>query len=223
MLGLLLQALAMTAFADERANRILQGVSEKYGSLPGIMVSYERDILTKSLALLGEGMSRDRATGFIYFLPPHFLRVDQKTPTPEMVLSDGDTLWWHTPQKKQAYRYPSHRLGKELGLLADIFRGLKRADEDFAISILKNDPNSTPGQETRIKLIPDPPWPDIDFVVITISLKDYSILAFEIYNTIGSRTRFRLSGLTVRPSFDKDFFRFVVPDGTRVIEEEDGM
>ena len=220
-IGLLLQAHAWTACADDQATQILQGITGKYGHLPGIMVSYERDILTKSMALLGERVSRDRAAGLIYFMPPNFLKVDQETPTPEMILSDGDTLWWHIPQKNQVYRYPSNRLGKELGLLTDIFRGLKRAEENFDISILESDTGALEENGTRIKLIPNPLWPDIDFVVITVTKKDFFIRAFEIYNTIGSRTRFRLSNLTIRETFEKGFFRFEVPAGTRLIEEEE--
>ena len=70
-------------------------------------------------------MEGDMASGQIHFRSPKFLRVQQDTPKPEAIISDGNTLWWYLPHKNQVYRYPSHQLGKEIQLLNDIFQGLR--------------------------------------------------------------------------------------------------
>ena len=45
---------------------------------------------------------------------PYFLKIQQETPKSEALITDGDTLWWYIPDKKQAYVYPSHTSGMAL-------------------------------------------------------------------------------------------------------------
>jgi len=106
--------------ADEQLSAILDGIRKRYGHLPGLTVTYKREIITKSMAMLGDQMNRDLATGQIHFRPPYFLRIQQDTPSSEVVITDGDTLWWYVPSKKKVYMYPFHIAGQELRLLSDM-------------------------------------------------------------------------------------------------------
>lgn len=203
------------AVAGGQLSAILKGIRSKYGHLPGLTVPYEREIITKSMALLGEPVKTDLATGHFFFKPPHYLKVQQETPRPETVIADGHTLWWYIPQKKQAYRYPSDKVGQELRLLSDIFLGLKKVEENFDV-ILEGDDSQ---ERYRIKLNPNPPWPEIKVINLSVDKKDYAIRVVEIYNTFGGVTRFNLGDVSVQKEFEKDFFKFVVPEGVKVIEE----
>jgi outer membrane lipoprotein-sorting protein len=201
--------------ADDRLRGILEGIRAYYGKLPGLTVSYERDIVTRSMALLGQEMASDPAAGFIHFKPPQFLRVEQKVPQAEDVITDGDTLWWVVPDKKQVYRYPSHKMGRELKVLGDIFQGLRNIEESFNLLLL------TFGVEGRhrIELKPNPPWPEVDHIIVTVDQDTSLIRVMEIHNTLGGFTRFTLGPITVRERFGEDFFKFKVPKGMKVIEE----
>jgi len=202
--------------AGDQVSGILRGLQERYAGLPGLSMPYERDIMTKSMALLGEDMRQDLATGRIFFKPPHFFRLQQETPRPETVISDGRTVWWYIPQEKTAYKYPSQKLGQELKLLSDIFKGLKNVREGF--KVILDDPEMK--GEHRIKLIPNPPWPDIDHIMISVEEKDFVIKSVAIYNLIGGRTRFVFGNLLVEEGFEEQFFEFDVPEDVRVIEEK---
>ena len=203
--------------ADDQLAVILEGIREKYGSLPGLNVLYEREIISKSMVLLGDQKNGDLATGRIYFKPPHFLKVAQETPKPEAVITDGDTLWWYIPYKKQVYRYPSHKLGQELRLLGDIFQGLREVEESFEVILLEDGDNEGKHQ---LRLTPNPPWPQIDHINLSIDKGDYPIRMVEIHNYIGSITIFTLGDIAVQETFEKDFFKFVTPEGVKVIEED---
>jgi len=204
------------AFAGDEVSSVVECIRERYGHLPGLTVTYEREILTRSMALLGDQVPSDRATGRIHFKPPHYLRVEQETPSRESVLSDGDILWWYVPEKKQAYRYPAQKLGKELKIFADIFQGLREAEESFMLSLSRDDE----GQKRRLELIPDPPWPDIDHITLHLASEDCRIQTIEIYNVLGGMTRFKLGEQTVEESFAESFFTFSPPEDTEVITEE---
>jgi len=204
-------------FADLKLSEILDGIRKRYGHLPGLTIPYKREIITKSMAMLGEKMSKDLATGLIHFRPPYSLRIQQETPRTEAVITDGKTLWWYIPQKKQVYQYPSHRAGQELRLLSDIFQGLRRVEESFIV-VLSGLDNE---KEYQLKLTPDPPWSQIEQIHLSVKQSDFRIRVVEIHNYLGSITRFILGDLTVQEQFEDGFFRFVVPDGVKVMEEGD--
>ena len=77
---------------------ILEGIRKNYGSLPGLTLSYSREVITRSMAMLGDQVKGDLATGHMFFKPPCFLKLEQKTPKQETVISDEETLWWYIPR-----------------------------------------------------------------------------------------------------------------------------
>lgn len=198
---------------EEPLSGILQGVRERYSHLPGFHVSYKRKILTKSMAMLGEAGGADQATGTLFFKPPRSLKVLQETPKKEIVTTDGRTLWWYIPRKRQAYRYSSQQLGKELQLLTDIFHGLKSVENNFQVTL-----TGQQGGRHLLKLTPTPPWPDIQHVKLSVAEADHAIKVVEMYDYLGGMTRFTLGEIRVQKTFEAGFFEFVVPEGVRVIE-----
>jgi outer membrane lipoprotein carrier protein len=207
---------ASLATADMKLTEILAGIQKRYGDLPGLSIPYKREIITRSMALLGGSSEADIASGQIHFRSPKFLRVQQDTPKPETIISDGNTLWWYIPHKNQVYRYPSHQLGKEIQVLNDIFQGLSAVEESFDVMLMERDEAGG----YQLKLIPNPPWAEIQQIVLSISQEDYTIRKVEIHNQIGGITRFILGDLSVKEKFPEDFFRFVAPEGVKVIQQE---
>ena len=205
----------ISVFANQKLSEILDGIRKRYGHLPGLSMPYKREIITKSMAMLGETMSKDLAEGMIHFRPPYALRIQQEKPKPEVVITDGHTLWWYIPQKKQVYQYPAKKSAPELRLLSDIFRGLRDVEESF-VSELESLDNEG---DYQIKLIPNPPWPQINQINLIVKRDDSHIRVVEIHNYLGSTTRFFLGDLTVQEQFKEGFFRFFVPDGVKVMEE----
>ena len=202
------------ATADESLVNILEGIRKNYGHLSGLSVPYSREVITRSMSMLGEQARGDMASGTIYFKHPCFLRLEQEKPKAETIIANSDILWWYIPDKKCVYRYPAKDFGNELRLLSDIFRGLFQVENSF--QVLLQDRNR-PG-EYEIELIPDPPWQEIDKINLTVT-KKYEIKTVRIHNQLGSITVFRLGGLTEKKGFEKGFFQFIVPEGVRLIEE----
>jgi outer membrane lipoprotein carrier protein len=217
-LAYLLLSLGLTglSFAGDRLSDILKGVRTRYANLPGLMVPYQREIITRSMALLDQSMkTTDSATGRIFFKSPRFFMIQQKTPTSETIITDGQTLWWYIPEKKEAYEYPSNKLGKELHLLIDLFNGLREIEESF--DVIQSDLNKDTA--IHLTLIPNPSWEEIDHIDLQINQRDFQIQQIEIHNLIGGITRFILGDWVVQDTLTDDFFRFVVPEGVMVIKE----
>ncbi|MCP4669312.1 MAG: outer membrane lipoprotein carrier protein LolA [Deltaproteobacteria bacterium] len=201
-------------FAGDDLSKILEGIRGKYGHLTGLSMDYTREVITRSMSMLGNQIKGDSAKGRIYFRPPYSMRLEQKTPQRETIIADGETLWWYVPHKKSAHQYPFKEFGKELRLLSDIFRGLTRVEENFKVEM---GAKSEQG-EYQIQLTPDPPWQEINGIILTVT-REYDIRVVNIHNQLGSITRFTLEGLTAKETFDKGFFRFALPEGVQLIDE----
>jgi chaperone LolA len=167
------------------------------------------------MVTLGVSERRDVAKGTLYFKPPYLLRLEQASPQEELLLTDGQMLWWYIPGKKEAYQYTTETFGKDLRLLGEVLQGLKGAEDNFKITYQDN-PEATTYQ---LALMPDPPWEDIDHLELRIGKEDFIIKQVDIVNTIGGLTRFMLSDLWEDVSLQEGLFTFSPPLGVKVIEK----
>jgi len=224
MIKQLIMCLVLTALvqgvsiADESLTTVLEGIQKTYGPLPGLSVPYTREVITRSMSILGAKARGDTASGKIYFRHPHFMRLEQESPKPETIIANKDTLWWYIPEKKCAYRYPASDFGKELRLLSDIFRGLAHVEDSFQVVLQ----GQSPSGDYEIELIPDPPWQEIDRIAVTAT-GQYEIRSIRIHNALGTTTRFTLGALSEKKDFEEGFFQFVAPEGVKLIVEGEGQ
>jgi len=213
---LLLCLLPWNALAEDPAlSTTLEGIRKRYGLVAGLTLTYEREVVTKSMAMLGGQVKAEVATGLIRYKSPHFLKFQQETPTKEILVTDGNVLWWYIQSKNQAHRYSSHQLSQELKLLGDIFQGLRGVEQSFVILQKGEDDKGA----MILEVTPSPSWGDIDHIDLTITPGSFHIQKVEIYNLLGGLTRFRLGDSIKEERFKDDFFKFTPPEGTRVIEE----
>lgn len=209
----LVSLLASSVLAKEQGAGILEGVRSKYSQLPGLEVSYTREVFTRSMSMMGDQVKGDAASGHIYFRPPDSLKLEQESPREEVIVTNGQILWWYIPAEKRVYRYPRSQFGEELTVLSDIFRGLSKVKEDFRVEIQSDGPDC----DSLVKLTPDPPWREIEKIILGLS-EHHDIQIVEIHNQIGGKTRFMLGETHERNDFEEGFFEFKVPQGVRVIK-----
>jgi outer membrane lipoprotein-sorting protein len=200
----------------QELSQILDGIQKRYGHLPGLTLQYSREVITKSMAMMGGSVRGDLATGLIHLKPPYFLRLDQETPKKETIITDGETLWWYVPDEHVAHEYPARKFGRELRLLSDIFRGFSQVEKSFQVLLVGQDQEGN----DQIRLIPTTTWQEVESVEVTVT-KDHEIRIVEIFNPLGTKTRFVLTEPHVEESFPKDFFKFSAPEGTKVIREQE--
>ena len=213
---LILSLFPLNAFADDpKLSAILEGIRKNYGLVPGLTLTYEREVITKSMAMLGGQVKPEVATGVIYYKSPHSLKFQQETPTKELLVTDGNVLWWYIQAKNQAHRYSSHQLSHELKLLGDIFQGLRGVEQSFVVLQKGEDEKGA----LILEVTPSPSWGDIDHIDLTVTPGSFHIQKVEIYNLLGGLTRFKLGDSVKEERFKDDFFKFTPPPGTRVIEE----
>ncbi len=211
---IILSLFSGTGYAGGDLTSALEGIRAKYGNLPGLSLDYEREVITRTMTLLGDQTRGDLATGRMYFQPPFFLKLEQQTPNAEILVSEESTLWWFIADQKRVYKYSAEEFGKELRLLSDIFRGLKEVEDRFRVAL--STPKDRKGSE--IELRPITPMQNMDRILVTVA-DDYTIQAVSIYYQLGSVTLFTLKNIQSKDDFGEGFFKFVVPEGCILIDE----
>ncbi len=203
------------ALPDDTLSTVIGGIRARYGNAQGLAATYTREAISKTMAMLGETERHDVARGRLYFKPPHFLRLEQASPQEELLLTDGQTLWWYLPLEKEVYQYPTEQLGQELRLLSDILRGLKDTGASFQITLKVRPETNT----YHLILKPEPPWQEIDHLEVIVLKGEFAIEQVDIYNNIGGLTRFLLTDWEERDRFGEEFFSFSPPPGVKVFEK----
>jgi outer membrane lipoprotein-sorting protein len=203
------------ALPSDTLSTVIEGIRARYGNAEGLAAAYTRESISKTMAMLGETERHDLARGRLYFKPPDFLRLEQNSPQEELLLTDGQTLWWYLPLEKEAYQYPTGQFGQELRVLGDILRGLKDTEDSFHIS-LRVAPETN---AYHLILKPEPPWEEIDHLEVIVLKGDFAIEQVDIYNNIGGLTRFLLTDWKEKDRFGEEFFSFSPPPGVKVLEK----
>ena len=205
-----------TALAGSDLSKVLEGLKKTYGHLDALSIPYTREVVTRSMSMLGSRAKGDLATGTIYFRPPDLLRLEQEKPKVETIIANSTTMWWYIPDKKTAYEYKTREFGKELSLMTNIFRGLVEVEDNFKVTLHKK----TSLGEYEMELIPTPPWQEI-LKIEVMATSDYRIRTAKIHNLLGSITIFTLGEFTEMDTLDERFFTFTAPKGVKIILEQD--
>jgi outer membrane lipoprotein-sorting protein len=206
---------AIIANADNQLSAVLDGILKRYSEIKGMSVPYKREIITKSMAMLGNELKSDAATGKILFTPPHYLSIQQLTPGKETVTTDGQTIWYYIEAEKTAYEYPADALGKEITLLSEIFSGLSKVGDSF--DVMQSDLEDK--KDYHLKLVPNPSWEDVDHICLLVERTSCNIHVVEIYDLLGGITRFTLDELSVRKNLKKEDFTFKAPSGVKTVKQ----
>ncbi len=197
-----------SAFAD--SCYCLKKLEERYTHLNGLVLIYDRYIISSTMAMLGEAKQTDLAKGKIFLKPPCYIRIDQKEPEHESVLCDGKWIWWYIPEKRIVHKYSPESFAKEISILTSIFNGIKDIKKDFIIS---------PQGKFTFVLKPNKNWQDIDRIEISADKTCHRITEVKIYNLLGSITCFKIKK-EVSKDINDNLFTFIPPPGVKIIQEK---
>ncbi len=193
---------------------VLEGVKTKYNCVHGLKISYRREVITKTMAMLGTQAGGDLASGKIFFKPPNLVRLEQSSPRIETLVTNGKSLWWYIPEEKKVYVYSSEQFGNELKALNTIWTGFTDKAKSFKITLLGKDQKGN----YLLELVPDPPWEQVDRIKVKVS-ETFEIQSIDIINTLGTTTRFYFDKIISTGDLEDHFFEFTVPEGVKVIHE----
>lgn len=199
-------------------DKILAGLADRYRGLTGLSAAYTRVAATPGNEKVFRGGSSQVATGTLYWSSPDKLMLEQTSPKPETLVTDGRTVWWHLPAEKLVYRYRDIDVAGQLKPLMSFLGGLDSLNAEFRVSPAPAD-SSRPGQH-GLALVPKRGAEDgVDKLIVWCD-DSFALTGFRMASVTGETTDFYLTGLTENPRLSNSRFSFKIPKGTQVIEED---
>ncbi|MDL2226331.1 outer-membrane lipoprotein carrier protein LolA [Deltaproteobacteria bacterium OttesenSCG-928-M10] len=199
-------------------DQILAGLSSRYRTLETLQANYRRVASTPSTDQLFKSGSSQVATGVLCWSRPDKLLLNQGSPSREIMVTDGSTVWWYLAEEKLAYRYQDIDVANQLRPLMSFLGGLDSLNAEFNVAPAPAEPER-PGQ-FGLTLTPKQGLEGgVDLITIWCD-RAYALTGFRLHSVTGETTDFHLSAFTENPKLDKKIFSFKPPRGTEIIEEE---
>ena len=203
-----LSAGATAAAGAERPGELLRCVQERYGALRDLSASFAQESRVVSL-----GRPRTR-TGTLYFQAPGRMRWEYTGPEPELIVADGERLWFYRPERKQVVTQPMDAaFTRQTPLLFLLGRG------DFATEFTwqERDLGAGPGGAVSIALQPRLETPDLARLVLEVVPGECRLVGTLVEDAFGNVTRLAFTDERRNPGLDAGLFRFTPPRGTEVL------
>ena len=151
------------------------------------------------------------STGRMQLMRPMRLRWEVDDPYPQLVVTNGETLWVYDPDLEQVTVQPlAHALtGSPAVFLTGTVADLRR---DFAV--LATEPPEAGG--SRFELTPTDPNATFGALVLTFAA-DGALAGIDIADHLEQYTRVAFTARETAPVLESGLFEFTVPDGVDVI------
>ena len=198
--------LVVSAEGSKNAESILLGLQKRYESTIDFVADFKQVTELKTLNRMIE------ASGMVYFRRPGKMLWRYKDPKGQLILADGEYLYYYQPEEKQVIK---SRLSKAF---------LSDTPLSFMLGIgdLKRDFNGTLiGTETDhfvIQLTPNEELGGVGELRLGVGKGDFDILWARIEDVVGNVTTIRFSDIQREVGFADSIFQLQVPEGVDVIE-----
>ena len=194
---------------------LLSKLTDRFGSIKTLKADYIRDLLPKVSSALPSAPLK--AEGQLLFASPDKLRLDQRKPRAELLVSNGEKAWWYIPGEKTVQIFLVKDYGQQVKPITEFFSGLGGLEKHFSVRLDKTIPEEAPFY--ALVLQPKNPQPDLNQIHLRISKTTLLPLEFTFYNLLGDGTRFRFSQVQTGVKAAESSFQFTPPKGTQVIAQ----
>ncbi len=144
---------------------------------------------------------------------PGLFRWDYSAPYKQVIVSDGRMVWFYEPDLKQVTRSPAGRLDKTP---AGFLTSGKKLEEIFTWEVI---PGPSPDRQA-VMLYPLQEG-SIRWIAITLHPQKEEISDFVVEDSLKHRSRIRFLNWRANETLPPDRFRFEVPKGVDVIENDE--
>ena len=200
----ILLALAPVTLAQPSAMQLARAVDAHYNLLHSLRAGFREQFD-------GLGMTRDEA-GTLLLQKPGKMRWEYSSTPGKLFVLDGKYAWFYAPGDTQVQRIPASQLDDLRSPLRFLLGHTKLQNELTNLTVAPAQPNAwlhtgiPKGQEKRVARLQ-----------LTVT-ETGQILAIEIDELDGARTRFHLSNEQPHPPIPPSAFHFIPPPGVPVVD-----
>jgi outer membrane lipoprotein carrier protein len=195
-----------TPSSAEDADAVVRGVQQRYDSTNDFTASVQQEIV-----VAGGGKTLT-TTGTVAFQRPGKMRWAMQNHEKQIIVADGETLWFYEPEERQVLKAPFHAAFRS-STPVSFLTGVGRIAGNFDASIERSE-----GGHIELSLLPREKSSELGRLRLDVDAKTYDILGAEVTDALGNVTRIRFTALVRNVQLPEDMFHFEVPAGVDVIE-----
>lgn len=151
--------------------------------------------------------------GQFFAARPGRFRWDYTTPYKQMLVSDGQIVWFYEPDLQQVTRSSAVKLNKSP---AGFLTSGKRLEEIFTWEVVPG-----PDQDPPSVLLRPLQEGSLHWISISMHPQREEITNFVVEDSLNHRSRIRFQNWRANPDIPAERFRFEVPNGVDVIDHKE--
>ena len=191
---------------------VVAGVEAAYARLTDLRADFTQNAFNKSL---GQTI---KSEGTVYLRRPGKMRWEYRTPSPQQIVSDGQSLWVYTPDLNQVNvgQAPRALAGPAGSFLA----GLGKVSEEFSVRFLNPAAPTDQAGNPVLALTPKRPTPVLTRLILTVDAKDFLVRKAVLYDQFDNTVTMLFTRVTPNPGLADRLFTFTPPKGVAVVPLE---
>ena len=206
----LLLALALPVTAQSPTlDDVIRGVEAAYGKMTDLRGEFTQSALNKSL-----NQTID-AKGVVYLKKGGKLRWEYVEPTRQEIVSDGKTIWVHTPQLNQVNTGAAPEA--LAGPAGSFLSGLGKLRQHFNVRFLNPAQPKDADGNVVLDLTPKQPLPTLARLVLSLDASSYDVRKAVVYDQFDNTVTMTFTKVAVNTGLPDKLFVFTAPKGTATV------
>lgn len=191
---------------------VVAGVEAAYARLADLRADFTQNAFNKSL---GQTI---KSEGTVYLRRPGKMRWEYRTPSPQQIVSDGQSLWVYTPDLNQVNVGAAPRA--LAGPAGSFLAGLGKVSEEFSVRFLNPAAPTDRAGNPVLDLTPKRPTPVLTRLILTVDAKDFLVRKAVLYDQFDNTVTMLFTRVTPNPGLADRLFTFTPPKGVAVVPLE---
>ena len=209
-IALVVLALAVPAAAQNPTlDDVIRGVESAYGKMNDLKAEFNQSALNKSL-----NQTID-AKGVVYLKKGGKLRWEYTEPSKQEIVSDGKTIWIHTPQLNQVNTGPAPEALS--GPAGSFLSGLGKLRQHFDVRFLNPAQPKDADGNIVLDLTPKQPLPTMSRLILSLDPKTWEARKAVVYDQFENTVTMTFTKLAVNTGLPDTLFVFTPPKGTATV------
>jgi outer membrane lipoprotein carrier protein len=155
------------------------------------------------------------AKGVVYLKKGGKLRWEYAEPTKQEVVSDGKTIWIHTPQLNQVNTGPAPEALS--GPAGSFLSGLGKLRQHFNVRFLNPAQPKDADGNVVLDLTPKQPLPTLARLILSLDARSYDVRKAVVHDQFENTVTMTFTKLAVNTGLPDTLFVFTPPKGTTTV------
>ena len=158
-------------------------IQKTYDTIRDIQAYFVQESVVKSW----NAEQVQKAQGKVFFKKEGKMFWDYQEPTPQQIISDGNTLWFYEPEDKQV-TVTTVGPGFQSQISADLLNGKAQLKRDFDVKEMTSETEGNAGKLV-LQLIPRSSQHNLSKILLRLDKNTFLIYQTEVYDLFDNLTR----------------------------------